>query len=77
MKEECVGHVQKRLGTALIHYKTKMKKSKLADGKTVGGQERLTKVVIDKMQNYCGLAISGNAGNLAGMKNASRLYSII
>ena len=69
-KEECVGHVQKRLGTALRDYKAKIKNSKLADEKTVGRKGRLTKVSIDKMQNYYGLAIRGNPDDLAGMKKS-------
>ena len=52
-KEECVGHVQKRLGTAL----KSTKRQKLADGKTVGGKGRLTDKIIDSMQNYYGQAI--------------------
>jgi hypothetical protein len=67
-KEECVGHVQKRLGTALRKYKNDRKGKKLSDGKTVGGKGRLTDKVIDKMQNYYGKAIRGNKGNLEGMK---------
>ena len=34
-KEECVGHVQKRLGSALRKYKAKIKGQKLSDGKGV------------------------------------------
>eukprot|EP00794_Sanderia_malayensis_P018529 gene18529-20390_t len=51
-KEECVGHVQKRLGTALRKYKVSMRGKKLRDGKTVGGKARLTDKVVDKMQNF-------------------------
>ena len=59
-KEECVGHVQKRLGTALKKYKKDKKGQKLADGKTVGGKGRLTDKIIDSMQNYYGQAIQEN-----------------
>ena len=69
-KEECVGHVQKRLGTALRKYKKDNKGKKLSDGKTVGGKGRLTDKVIDKMQNYYGKAIRGNKGDLNGMKES-------
>jgi hypothetical protein len=68
-KEECVGHVQKRLGTALRKYKND-KGKKLSDGKSVGGKGRLTDKVIDKRQNYYGKAIRGNKGNLEGMKSS-------
>eukprot|EP00794_Sanderia_malayensis_P013660 gene13659-15089_t len=68
-KEECVGHIQKRMGSALLQYKKNMKGKKLSDGKGVGGAGRLTKDVIKQIQNYYGLAIRQNKGNLKGMKN--------
>lgn len=46
-KEECVGHIQKRLGTALRKYKNDRKGKKLCSGKTVGGQGCLTAEIID------------------------------
>ena len=61
-KKECVGHVQKRLGTAL----RKLKKEK----KGLGGKGKLTNNTIDKLQNYYGIAIRSNKGDLAGMKKA-------
>ena len=69
-KEECVSHVQKRLGTALRKYKNDMKDKKLSDGKGVGGKGRLTDKVIDKMQNYYGKAIRENKGDLKGMQTS-------
>ena len=68
--EECVGHVQKRLGTALREYKKQKKGLKLNDGNVVSGKGRLTKVIIDKMQNYYGLAIRNNIGNQLEMKRS-------
>ena len=41
-KEECVGHIQKRMGSGLREYKRKMRSIKLKDNKTVGGAGRLT-----------------------------------
>ena len=70
IKEECVGHVQKRLGTALRKYKADRKGKKLSDGKGVGGRGRLTDKIMDKMQNYYGKAIRGNKGDLLGMKRS-------
>jgi len=72
VKEECVGHVQKRLGTALRTYKKNMKVTgqKLPDGGRVDGRGRLTDHVIDKMQNYYGIAIRENSGDLDGMKRS-------
>ena len=70
IEEECVGHVQKRLSTALRKYKKDKKASKLSDGKSVGGKGRLTDKTIDQMQNYYGKAIRENKGNLPGMKQS-------
>ena len=67
-KEECVGHIQKGIGTAFNEYKKGMKGKKLADEKTVGGAGRLTQDVIKRIQNYYGLAIRNNKGNLEGMQ---------
>ena len=41
-KLECVGHVQKRMGSALRRHKSKLSGRKLSDGKTIGGIGRLT-----------------------------------
>ena len=68
-KEECVGHIQKRHGAALRKYKNTKKGVKLADGKGVGGRNRLTDAVCDSMQNFYGEAIRKNQGNLKGMVN--------
>ena len=68
-KYECVGHVQKRVGTNLRKLKTKTGNKKLNDGKTLGGRGRLTLKEIDKLQIYYGLAIRRNIGNLDAMKN--------
>ena len=61
-KKECVGHVQKRVGTAL----RKLKK----ENKGIGGKGKLTDALIDKLQNYYGIAVRSNCGNLEGMKAA-------
>lgn len=59
---ECIGHVQKRVGTAL----RKLKR----ENPGLGGKGKLTDSQIDKLQNYYGIAIRSNVGNLAGMKKA-------
>ena len=69
-KEECVGHIQKRMGTALRELKRKHKGMKLHDGKTIGDRGRLSDVIIDKIQNYYGQAIRDN-NNLSNMQNAT------
>ncbi|XP_064598238.1 uncharacterized protein LOC135464678 [Liolophura sinensis] len=68
VKLECVGHVQKRMGTGLRNLKKSSGKKKLSDNKTLGGRGRLTNKVIDKLQIYYGLAIRRNKQNLKGMK---------
>ena len=70
VKEECIGHVQKRLGSALREYKRKMRGQKLSDGKSVGGRKRLTDHQIDRMQNFYGEAIRNNPGDLEKMKSS-------
>jgi len=62
-KLECIGHVQKRVGNRL----RKLKK----DTKGLGGRGKLTKHVIDKLQNYYGMAIRQNSGDLESMKKAT------
>ena len=56
-KEECIGHVQKRMGAGLIELKRKMKEEKLDDGKGIGGKGRLTEKRIAEIQNNFGYAI--------------------
>ena len=69
VKEECVGHIQKRMGNGLREFKRKMRGIKLKDGGNVGGHGRLTDNIFDKMQNNFGEARS-NAGNRDGMYHA-------
>ena len=63
-KEDCIGHIQKRMGAALRMYKNKNRGRKLSDGKTIGGKGRLTDNIVDSIQNYYGQAIRSNVGNL-------------
>lgn len=50
-KKVCIGHVQKRFGTAL----RKLKR----ENPGLGGKGKLTDGTIDKLQNYYGIAIQG------------------
>ena len=61
VKQECIGHIQKRVGSRL----RKLKKNVSGLGKL-----GLTDSVIDKLQNYYGMAVRSNVGDLAGMKKA-------
>lgn len=63
-KSECVGHYQKRIGSRL----RRLKKST----KGLGGKGKLTDAMIDRLQNYFGMAIRQNAGNLKEMQAATR-----
>ncbi|GFU72809.1 uncharacterized protein TNCV_3712321 [Trichonephila clavipes] len=51
-KSECIGHIQKRVGSRLRKLKLKQK--------GLGGRGKLTDSFIDKLQNYYGIAIRSN-----------------
>ncbi|XP_013398023.2 uncharacterized protein LOC106164605 [Lingula anatina] len=72
VKEECVGHVQKRMGSRLRRLVTSTKGMKLSDGKGLQGTGRLTMARIDSMQTFYGLAIRRNLQNLEGMVRETR-----
>ncbi|GFY06471.1 uncharacterized protein TNCV_412211 [Trichonephila clavipes] len=61
-KYECIGHIQKRVGTKLRKLKFKRK--------DLGSRGKLTVAFIDKLQNYYGIAIRDNVNNLQGMQRA-------
>ena len=61
-KLECIGHVQKRMGAALRNLRREKKETR--------GKGKLTDRMIDRLQNYYGIAIRSNIGNLEGMKKA-------
>ena len=64
-KLDCIGHVQKKLGTALRELKKKTK-GKLNGGKAIGGKgHRLSDKTIDKLQEYYGKAIRRNVSQNA------------
>eukprot|EP00112_Aurelia_sp_Birch-Aquarium-sp1_P024624 Seg7860.1 transcript_id=Seg7860.1/GoldUCD/mRNA.D3Y31 product="hypothetical protein" protein_id=Seg7860.1/GoldUCD/D3Y31 len=69
VKYECIGHVQKRMGTVLRKLKAQKGKQKFKDGKTIAGMGRLTGARIDKLHVYYGLAIQGHKFDQEGMKN--------
>ena len=62
LKRECVGHVQKRVGNHLRKLKKRVH--------GLGGKGKLTEAIIDRLQNYYGIAIRSNKGDIAGMKTA-------
>ena len=70
-KEDCIGHIQKRMGAALRRFKKEKSGSRLSDGKSVGGKDCLTDAMIDKIQGYYGKAIRSHIASLDGMYEAS------
>ena len=60
-KLECVEHIQKRVRNRLRNLRNTMK-TPLADGKTLRGRGRLTDKIINKLQNYYGLALRQSTG---------------
>ncbi|CAB3994951.1 Hypothetical predicted protein, partial [Paramuricea clavata] len=69
-KLECIGHVQKRVGSRLRRLKSSNKGRKLSDGKGISGKGRLTTGKMDVLQNYYGLAIRENLDNVEEMAKA-------
>ena len=69
-KLECIGHIQKRMGSRLRALKKRSGKAPLHDGKSIGGKGRLTDKLIDSLQVYYGRAIRNNLQSTELMKNA-------
>ena len=62
-KEDCIGHIQKRMGNSPRKYKNNSKGTLLSDNKSDGGSGRLTDKIVDKIQTYYGYAIGNNIKN--------------
>ena len=73
-KLECCGHVQKRMGRRLNDAITRCKGNvyeyNLKSIKGIGGQGKLTKKAVWRIQGHYGAAIRNNTGDLAAMKKA-------
>ncbi|GFX93154.1 uncharacterized protein TNCV_4760331 [Trichonephila clavipes] len=69
-KIECVGHVQKQMGSRLRKLKALWGKKKLSHGKTIGGKGRLTDAIISKLTTFYGNAIRANSHNVNEMRQA-------
>lgn len=65
-KLECIGHIQKHMGTQLF----KMKNEKLSDGKPLKGKGQLTGERMKKIQIFYGLAIRRNTNSVKEMQKA-------
>ncbi|GFT92683.1 uncharacterized protein TNCV_2345771 [Trichonephila clavipes] len=72
-KLECVGHVQKRMGTRLRNILKMSKGIKLSDGKNISGRGRLTLKEVDSIQHY-GLAIRKNLSSVEDVKKSHMGY---
>ncbi|XP_062501523.1 uncharacterized protein LOC134178653 [Corticium candelabrum] len=68
-KADCIGHVQKRMGSQLRDWKNQAPK-KLEDGQAPGG--KLTVQVIDEFQRYYGMAIRNNLQDVSAMSAATK-----
>lgn len=66
-KEDCVNHVQKRMGTALRNL---VKNHKTEDGRSLGGKGRLTADLIKKLSLYYGRAFKSHEGDVDAMQRA-------
>ena len=81
-KQECVGHVQKRVGCRLRGLKRKRKEINMAEQITDEPNKKkkkekdplsyLTFAVIDKLQNYYGIAVRSHSNDLLGMQKGIR-----
>ena len=69
-KLECVGHVQKWVGSRLLKLKSSNKGINLSDGKGLSVKGRLTDAKIDILQNYYDLAIRENLSDVQQMAKA-------
>ena len=71
VKEECINHVSKRMGTALVNLQQECKAQK----DSISGKGKFTKAKMLKSQNYYGRAIKDNADDIAMMKK--RIFAIL
>ena len=72
-KDECIGHVQKRLGKALRDLKKKSGKDKLSGGKPLCVKSRLTENYMGELQAYSGKA-TRKVSDLQGMAKTIRAF---
>ena len=65
-KGECIGHIQKRVGSRLCRLRKK---------ESLGGASRLSDKAINKLQNYFGIAIRKNNTSVISMKKQLEPFS--
>ncbi|KAH7956252.1 hypothetical protein HPB52_007664 [Rhipicephalus sanguineus] len=66
-KEDCVNHVQKRIGTALRNL---VSRSKASGFQSLGGKGRLTADLITRLSSYYGWALKTHKGDVDAMHKA-------
>lgn len=66
-KVECVGHIQKRMGSRLRELKRSMRGKKLEDSKSLGVKGRLSDILIVELTIHYGGAIRNNKDSLMDM----------
>ncbi|GFU69853.1 uncharacterized protein TNCV_112721 [Trichonephila clavipes] len=65
-KFECIGHIQKRIGSRLRKLKLKQK--------GLAGRGKLTDSFMGKLQNYYGSAIRSNVNNIEKMQKLKQFF---
>ena len=70
VKQNWIGHIQKRMGSALLRLVVEYKGQFISNSKRIIGTSMLTIKVIDKLQTYYGLVIPSNFGDLHGIMKA-------
>ncbi|GFT19867.1 uncharacterized protein TNCV_4993071 [Trichonephila clavipes] len=76
-KIECVGYVQKRMGSRLRKLKLVYGKKKLSDGRTIGAKSRLTDSLIAKLAHYYGNAIRCNSTSVKKCGKPFGMFGVI
>lgn len=66
-KEDCVNHVEKRMGTALRNL---ISKQKGTGTESLGGRGKLTGDLVAKLTSYYGWALKSNKGDIKAMHRA-------
>ena len=69
-EKECIGHVQKRMGTRLRILRQLMKLNILSDVGKIMGKGRLTGKAVNTLQNHYGTAIRQNLNSIYEMKKS-------
>lgn len=66
-KEDCINHVQKRMGTSARHL---LQTRRGAGKQSLGGRGRLTAGLVDKLALYYGRALKSHVGDVDAMQRA-------